>query len=459
MAPRTHSHSRCQVEHLRRTFAQADGLPFADVLPAARIERAIREEHAEWREATYTPALTLWAFLTQVVSPMACCRAAVGRVMAWLVARGEPPCGPGTGGYCKARGRLPEGLLRRLMRETGRALHDAAPGGWLWRGRRVVIADGTGVSMPDTPANRAEYPQPGSQAAGIGFPQLRLVALFSLSVGAVVDAAVGPSRGKPSGENSLLRTLADAVAAGSVLLADRYFGGWFDVAMWQGRGVDVVVRLHQGRSTDFRRGWRIGTGDHAVRWAKPQRPRWMTREQYLALPAELFIREVRVRVGQPGFRTRSLVVATTLTDRAVTAVEIGDLYRRRWHVELDLRSVKVTLGMDVLRCQSPGMVRKEVWAHLLAYNLLRTVLAQAAAAGECEPRELRVAGVVQGLAAFADLLVSGTGSEVLVRFVLAYRVGDRPDRVEPRMRKRRPKAYPPLTVPRAEARKRLRQSR
>jgi len=459
MAHRTRSHSRCQVEHLRRTFAQADGLPFADVLPAARIERAIREEHAEWREETFTPALTLWAFLTQVVSPTACCRAAVGRVMAWLVARDEPPCGPGTGEYCKARGRLPEGLLRRLMRETGRALHDAAPGGWLWKGRRVLIADGSGVSMPDTVANRATYPQPGSQAPGIGFPQLRLVALFSLSVGAVVDAAIGPSRGKQSGENSLLRTSADAVDRGSVLLADRYFGGWFDVALWQARGVDVVVRLHQGRATDFRRGWRIGSGDHAVRWAEPQRPSWMTQAADLALPAELLVREVRVRVGQAGFRTRYLVVATTLTDPAVTAAEIGDLYRRRWHVELDLRSVKVTLGMDVLRCQSPGMVRKEVWAHLLAYNLLRTVLAQAAGVGGCEPRELSVAGVVQGLAAFAEALSMGTSYEVLLVFVLAYRLGDRPDRVEPRMRKRRPKAYPPLSVPRAEARRRLLHSR
>jgi hypothetical protein len=240
------------------------------------------------------------------------------------------------------------------MRETGRALHDVAPDRWLWRGRRVLIADGTGVSMPDTPANRAAYPRPGSQAAGVGSPQLRPVALFSPAVGTVVDAAIGPSRGKGTGEPALLRSLADAVARGSVVLADRYFGGWFDLAVWEARGVDVVVRLHRKRTTDFRRGWRIGTGDHAVRWAKPPRPAWMTRADYLAPPGELFIREVRVRVSQPGFRTRSLVVATTLTDPAVTAAEIGDLYRRRWHVGLDLRSVKVTLGMDALRCLSPG---------------------------------------------------------------------------------------------------------
>ena len=459
MAHPTRTRTRRQVEHLRRTFGQADGLPFADVLPADRVERAIREEHAGWRAGTFTPALTLWAFLTQVLRPTACCRAAVARVMAWLVARGERPCGPGTGGYCKARGRLPERLVLRLMRETGRALHAAAPDRWRRRGRRVLIADGTGVSMPDTPANRAAYPQPTSQADGVGFPQARVVALFSLAVGAVVDAAIGPTRGKGTGEPALLRSVADAVRPGSVLLADRYFGGWFDLALWQARGVDAVVRLHQGRSADFRRGWRIGSGDHAVRWARPPRPAWMTRADYRALPAELFVREVRVRVAQPGFRTKSLVVATTITDPGVTAAEIADLYRRRWHAELDLRAVKGTLGMDVLRCQSPAMVRKEVWAHLLAYNLLRTVMAQAAEAGGCEPRELSMAGAVQGLAAFAEVLAAGTGYDVLVSFVLAYRVGNRPDRAEPRVRKRRPKAYPLLTVPRDEARRRLLQSR
>lgn len=201
------------------------------MLPAARVERAIREEHAGWRAGTFTPALTPWAFLTQVLSPTACCRAAVGRVMAGLVARGERPCGPGTGGYGKARGRRPERLVLRLMRETGRALHDATPDRWRWRWRSVLIADGTGVPMPDTPANRAVYPQPGSQADGVGFPQLRRVALFSRAVGAVVDAAVGPSRGKGTGEPALLRSIADAVTRGSVVLADRYFGGWFDLAL------------------------------------------------------------------------------------------------------------------------------------------------------------------------------------------------------------------------------------
>ena len=444
-----------QIRVLRNRFAQRDGLPFADVLPESSIERAIQEHGGGWRDEVFTPVVTLWAFLTQVICPVGCCRLTVARVMAWLVARGQRPCGPGTGGYCKARVRLPEGALSQLAREAGRALDAQSPELWLWKGRRVQIADGTTVSMPDTPANQKEYPHPGSQAQGIGFPQIRLVALFSLACGAILDVALGPSRGKQSGETALLRQIAGSVGSGTVLLADRYFGGWFDMALWRERGVEVVTRIHQKRATDFRRGRHLGREDHVVRWPKRQRPEWMDRETYLRLPDELEIREVRVRVSQRGFRTKVLVVATTLTDPAIKAADLADLYRQRWQIEVDLRSVKVTLGMDVLRCKTPALVRKEVWAHLLAYNLIRTAMAQVAQASERRPRELSVAGTVQALAAFAEVLDTDAGYQAFVRVVLAYPVGDRPDRFEPRARKRRPKPYPPLTVPRAQARKRL----
>jgi hypothetical protein len=458
MAHPTRSRTRRQIQDLRARFAQRDGLPFADALPAERVEQAIRDEGVGWREVVFTPAVTLWAFLTQVICPVGCCRLAVARVMAWLTAQGQRPCGPGTGGYCKARARLPEGLFPRLARQAGRALHDGAPGEWLWRGRRVLIADGTTVSMPDTPENQREYPHPGSQADGVGFPQIRLVALFSLACGAVIDAALGPSRGKQSGENALLRQIAGGVEPGSVLVADRYFASWFDLALWRQRGVDVVTRIHQQRQTDFRRGRWLGREDHVVRWPKRQRPDWMDHDTYLSLPDELEVRELRVRVAQRGFRTRALVVVTTLTDASVPAADLAGLYRQRWQAELDLRSVKVTLGMGVLRCQSPEMVRKELWAHLLAYNLIRTAMAQVAEPSGRMPRELSVAGALQALAAFAEVLDTAGGYESFVRVVLAYRVGDRPDRSEPRARKRRPKPYPPLTVPRAQARKRLRRS-
>jgi DDE family transposase len=455
-----------QIKALRTQFAQADGLPFADVLTAGRLEGALRDEKARWREVVYTPVLTLWAFLSQVIHPDGSCRAAVARVLAWLVSHGERPCSPKTGPYCKARGRLPESLLRRLVRETGQELHRRSRPAWLWKGRPVKIADGTTVSMPDTPANQAAYPQAPSQQPGLGFPLARLVVVFSLACGTVLEAALGRYQGKQAGENALLRALADTFAPGDVLLADRYFGGWFDIALWGRRGVDVVVRLHQRRGCDLRRGRRLGPGEHVVAWPKPARPDWVDEATYGSLPGALDLREVRVRVPHRGFRTTALVVVTTLLDAAAyPAADLAELYRLRWHAELDLRSLKEALGMGVLRCQSPAMVRKEVWAHLLAYNLIRAVLAAAADDLGADPRELSFTGGVQALTAFAERLLEADRAttaelhEWLLLTIGAQLVGDRPNRVEPRARKRRPKQYPLLTSPRDQARRKLRHKR
>src|SRR5215218_9598176 len=176
---------RDPIATLRAHFAQPGGAAFADLLPAARVEAALREEGATWRHRVYTPAVTLWAFLAQVADPDRSCRAAVARVLAWLAAQGRPAARPTTGAYCKARARLPEGLPRRLARDAGRDLHRAATAGWQWRGRRVKVADGTTVSMPDTRANQRAYPQPNNQKPGLGFPVARVVAVFCLATGAV----------------------------------------------------------------------------------------------------------------------------------------------------------------------------------------------------------------------------------------------------------------------------------
>lgn len=451
-----------QIDMIRKQFAQTDGLAFAEVLPAERIQRAMCEEGASWSQRVYPPVLTLWAFLGQVLSADGSCRAAVARVLAWLVSRAESPCSPKTDPYCKARQRLPESLFTRLVRETGTTLHDQTPLEWRWQGRKVKIADGTTVSMPDTPENQAAYPQLRRQKPGLGFPIARLVTIFCLACGSVLDAALAPYEGKKTGENALLRTLASAFDPEDVLLADRYFGGYFDIAWWRQRSVDVVVRLHQLRTCDLRRGRRLGANDHVVIWTKPQRPAWMDHDTYASLPDTLELREVRVVVDYPGFRTETVVVVTTLLDAdAYTVEDLADLYRARWHAELDLRSLKVTLGMDVLRCKSPEMVRKEIWAHLLAYNLIRTVMAQAAEDNGCRPRDLSFKGALQTMTAFAERLLDAKpeAREDLYDWLLlaigAHHVGDRPNRIEPRARKRRPKPYPLLTVPRNLARKQL----
>jgi hypothetical protein len=453
---------RRQIETLRAQFAQADGPGFQDVLPAERVERALREEGACWRHKVYTPAVTLWAFLTQVARPDGSCRAAVARAIAWLAARGHRPARPATGPYCKARARLPESLPRRLARETGRDLHARAEAGWLWQGRRVKVADGTTVSMPDTAANQQAYPQPDAQQPGLGFPIARAVVVFCLATGAALDAALGRYRGKRTGEPALLRELADGFEPGDVVLGDRSFGGFFDLALWRARGVDAVVRLHQARRVDFRAGRRLGARDHAVVWARPDRPGWVDEATYAALAGGLEVREVEVRVAQPGFRTRRLVVVTTLRDaRAYPARALAALYRARWHAELDLRSLKGPLGLDVLRCRAPGMVRKEFWAHLLAYNLIRAVMARAAQDLGCLPRELSFAGALQAVRAFGERLLEAGAAEAeelhawLLVVVGGHQVGDRPDRVEPRARKRRPKHGAHLTKPRDQARAEL----
>src|SRR5438445_2175530 len=324
-----------QIEMLRTQFAQADGLAFAEVLSAERVETALQEEGARWRDCVYTPLLTLWAFLGQVINPDGSCGAAVVRVLAWLVSRGERPCTSETDPYCKARQRLPKSLFVRLVRETGRALHQAALADWRWRGRRVKLVDGTTVSMPDTAKNQAAYPQLATQQPGVGFPIARLVVVFCLACGTVIDAALGRYQGKKTGENAPLRTLADAFEPGDVLLADRYFSGYFDIAFWQQRGVDVVTQLHQLRRCDLRRGRRLGRNDHVVVWKKPQRPAWMDEATYANMPDQLVVREVRVRIPVAGFRTKVVVVVTTLLDADVySARDLADLYRARWHAEV-----------------------------------------------------------------------------------------------------------------------------
>jgi hypothetical protein len=456
---------RCarQVATLQRHFAQAPGLPFANALEADAVEQALRQENVSFRDRLFSPLVTLWVFLSQVLDPDHSCRQAVARFLAWRVAQGLKPCSADTGAYCKARQRLPESLLAHLVRSTGRQLQDAAPAGWRWRGHTVKVVDGTTVSMPDSPDNRRAFPPPQGGYRGGGFPVARLVVLFSLAVGTVLDAALGRFQGKQTGETALFRTLHEHLGVGDVLLADRYYCSYWEIAFAQQRGANIVFRLHQRRRADFRRGLRWASGDHVVVWTKPKRPAWMDEATYAGLPDRLAVRELRVRVRQCGFRTRALVVATTLLDpQTAPAEELALLYRLRWYAELDLRALKAVMQMGVLRCQTEVLVRKELWAHFLAYNLLRTAMAQAAQECGLLPLEISFKGALQTLAAFAALLHSANAAELeeVCRWVRAafarHRVGQRPDRYEPRAKRRRPNPNPPpLNEPRQKARARL----
>lgn len=435
------------------------GLFFAGLLSEDRILQAFGDARWKWQGWVYTPAITVWTFLSQCLSPDHSCRDAVARLMAWRLARGMRSCSADTGAYCTARGQLPEEACSQLARETGRQVDEAAPPDWLWLGRRVLDVDGSTITMPDTEANQAEYPQQSSQAPGCGFPIARIVLIFSLAVGTVLDAAIGKYQGKQTGENSLFRALHDTLRNGDVVLADRYFSGWFDIALLQQQDVDVVIRKHQLRRTDFRLGVRLGPDDHLVCWRKPPRPDWMNHEQYATLPEVLTMREVRIHVTQRGFRPRSLVVVTTLLDSdQYPASEIAALYRRRWQAELHLRSLKIVLQMDHLRCKTPERVRNEFYMHLVAYNLIRELMATAAFRAGVSPWTISFKGALQTINNFAPLLTSRITTlewcEALLDAIATHEVGNRPDRVEPRVVKRRPKQYKHMRRPRREYRRR-----
>ena len=260
----------------RRAVAEArrhGDLYFAGLLSEDRIHQAFGTARWLWQGWIYTPAVTVWVFLSQCLSSDHSCRDAVARLIAWRLAAGLKPCSAETGAYCTARDDLPEEACIALDAADRPRRGRKAPAGWRWLGRRVLDVDGSTITMPDTPENQAEYPQLSSQQPGCGFPIARIVVVFSLAVGTVLDAAIGKYQGKQTGENSLFRTLHDMLREGDVVLADRYFSGWFDLALLRQRGVDIVVRKHQLRPTDFRTGRRLGTDDHLVRTSSRNVPR------------------------------------------------------------------------------------------------------------------------------------------------------------------------------------------
>lgn len=463
-----HGWFRQQVRFLKRQFLQDKGLPFADVLSEQIIVKALTAIDACWLDRIYSPLVTLWVFLSQVLSADPSCRAAVARLIAHRVSRGESPCSAETGAYCQARKRLKEEFVSQVARETGAALEAGVQPNWLWKGRRVLVYDGSSVSMPDTEQNQRAYPQPDTQKPGLGFPHARIAAVFSLACGAILDLGICRYAGQGQSDLGLLRTLWNIFLPGNVMLADRLMCSWTELAMLKERGVDSVCRFTSHRKADFRRGKRLGEGDHVVRWLKPTKPRSIDRATYALLPEFLTIREVRFRVRVPGFRTKTMIVATTLVDAGkVSKDDLINLYRARWNAELDLRSLKQTMHMDVLRCKTPELVRKEIWTHILAYNLIRTIIAQAAIKHRLEPRTISFKGAIQMLEAFQpSIALRGDGDTAfrmmlyrqLLDAIAQHRVADRPNRFEPRLRKRRPKHYGFLRKPRAATKRAMSKS-
>ena len=419
-------------------------------MPARDLRQLVEEHGGAYRDRVYPPLRTLELFIGQALSADDACQDAVARNLSERTARGVRQCSLSTGPYCKARQRLPLDLMVRLQRTLAERLERSQPAGWRWHGRSVKLLDGTTVSMPDTPANQQAFPQSRSQQAGLGFPLARLVAIVSLGHAAVLDWAMGPCRGDDTSEQALLRTLLGALNRGDVVLADGYHCTYWTLAMLKARGVDALMHQHVHRGCDFRRGKRLARGDHIVHWPRPACPGWMAQQTYAAMPESLSVREVRVQ---------GRVLVTTLLDaRTVPAAELDRLYASRWNIEVDLRSIKAEMGMDILSCKSPAMIRKEVGVHLLAYTLVRAVMAQAASLGGVLARSLSFKRAAQLLNAYHQQLRHSAGgrASLMIAHVLgalaALPLPWRPYRVEPRAVKRRPKPHRLLTVPRPLAR-------
>jgi hypothetical protein len=440
---------------VRARFARNEGLPFAGVLTEASIRAALDEHQVEYRDRVFGPVTTIWGFLSQVLSDDHSCRDAVSRVLAHRSASGLGACSPNTASYCNARGRLPTDVLRTLARRTAHELQAGVTDGWKWNGRNVFVADGSHVSMPDTPQNQASYPQPPTPQPGVGFPLARVAVLLSLATGACHDLAIAAYSGKGTGETTLLRAMYDTLRPGDVVLADALFDNYFLVCELRDRGIDLVVRAQYDRVNS--RTVRSGPDGDVLVWQRPNKPHGMKGEQYRTYPKTMLMRQVSVDASDRDNRAERFKVVTTILDESVDGGQIGGLYERRWAGEVDIRSIKSTMRMDILRCKTPEMVRKEIWAHLLAYNLLRTVMAVAAAEHGIEPREVSFKGAKQAVTAFAPKIEAARPEEraalidALIRAVAYHRVGGRPGRWEPRARKRRPKRGNSLMQPRATA--------
>ena len=439
-------------EFERTTLCQLSKL-CAPLVPESLLKPTECGAHS--RRRLFPQSLTFWAFLSQVLSPESPCRETVRKVQVWYAARHLPRPGSGTAAYCRARARLCLDTLLGIHRHTATELQRRVSQDQLWCGRHVKVVDGTGLSMPDTPENQKDFPQLASQTEGCGFPLIKLVGCFCLASGALLHWAEGT---KHVHESKLFRKLFEFFKRGDIILTDRGFCSYVAIAILQQTGVDSVMRLHQARPSDLSKGRRLGPDDSLVTWQKPKRkPRGCTDEDWRCTPDTLTLRLVYVSVNVPGFRTQSLVVATTLTDPIrYPAADIAKLYLRRWAVELFFRDIKITLGMDVLRCQTPDMVRKEIAMHAIAYNLIRSLMQQAAALYYVPLERLSFKGAVDTLRQWAAPLnaahdkprVQARLFNHLLQILADDIVPCRPDRAEPRVRKRRPKSYPLMTYAR-----------
>ena len=436
-----------RIKHHARTI---NGNKFLELLSHPKLFTAIDELLPTHRDRCFPPMETLSLFLTQTMNADSSCQNIVNEFAVRRINDGLPPYSVNTGSYCKARQRLPLAMLTAATCLTGRSLDEIIPEHWRWQGRHVRLVDGTTVTLPDTPENQLIYPQQKGQEPGLGFPICRIVGIMCLASGGIINAAMGPYKGKGASEQKLLRDMLDTFKKGDVVLGDALFGDYFLLAELMKRGVDGVFEQHGARkkSTDFRKGSKLGPKDHLISYKKPKiKPDWMTEEYYSTAPETLTVRELSIGT--------KVLVTTILSSAEATGKSLKALYKSRWNIELDLRNIKTTLGMETLSCKTPEMAEKEMWIYFLAYNLIRIVMAEAAAWADMLPRQISFKHTLQLWRACLRESFSLADAEKVQHLLCAIAqniVGNRSGRIEPRALKRRQKPFPLLTISRDQAR-------
>ncbi|MCA9119954.1 MAG: IS4 family transposase [Planctomycetaceae bacterium] len=458
-----------RFQSIVNAFLSQSGLPFAHVLSVERIERVFAKHGNLFAaSAIYSTAVMVWSFLGQVLrdGKEASCQAAVARVVTYCQQQDTEPPTADTGDYCKARAKLSAAALRELAQEIAGEVEDQAAPTWLFKDKyHAKLIDGFTFTMPDTQKNQKKFPHPRTQTRGVGLPIARAVAILSLATACVMDAAYGPYSGKETGESALMRTLLGSLSKGDIAVMDRYYCSFWMIAMLLSQGTQVCARKHHLRHSDFRRGQRLGKYDHLIVWTRPQRPTWMDEATYAQIPATLMLREIRYNVVEPGRRTRSIDVITTLVDAdEFTKEEIAQLYGFRWNSELDIRSIKDSLNLGHVRCKSPEMVDREFWTTFLGYNLIRITAAGAAWLHDKQPRQISFVSTCQYVLSSWMLLSCGLVAARCLCSLIATslsqiascEVGNRPGRLEPRVLKRRRHGYKLMQQPRHVLRSKLR---
>jgi hypothetical protein len=454
---------RARAKTIARVAAATDSFHRASLCALARIFRpwipnsllapAVSGAHS--RRRVFSFPVTFWAFLSQMLSPNTPCRAALDKVIAWCALKDRRLPSTNTAAYCTARLALPLGKLHAVNISVADTMEKRVPADDLWHGRRVVGADGTGLSMPDTPANQKKYPQPSGQKKGCGFPVVKIVAFFSLASGALLAWTEGTWR---QHDSLLWRVLWRILLPGDIALGDRAFCSFASIAFLRAIKVDSVFRLHQGRSLPtFAR----GSHECLVTWLRPKRSKSWTAKLWETLPDTIVVRIVKVTLSIPGFRTQHVLLATSLLDtKEYPAKDIADLYRRRWAVELFFRDIKTSMRMDVLTGMTPAMIQRQIAMFAIAYNLLRALMQDAANAYRADLSRISFKGTADRLHEWCascaqDLLRPSRFPKLyadLIFLIARDLVPLRPDRSEPRALKRRPKPYSFLTKPRHKMR-------